>query len=82
MRGGRTVPQLNIYVDEVTRRKIRAAARKDRSSLSKWARKAFNSALRDSWPEGYFELFGALKDVDIRRPNQGRFEDDAPREPL
>ena len=76
------MPHLNIYVDEVTRRRIRAAARKDRTSLSKWARKAMTRALRSPWPEGYFELFGALADSDLRRPDQGRFEDDAAREPL
>jgi hypothetical protein len=76
------MPHLNVYVDEETRKKIRAAARKDKSSLSKWARKAFTRELKNGWPEGYAHLFGALADVDIRRPPQPRWEDDVPREPL
>jgi hypothetical protein len=70
---------INIYVDEDTRRKIRAAARREKSSLSKWVCKTLKRALENAWPEGYFDVLGSLSGSDLRRPDQGRFEDDAPR---
>jgi hypothetical protein len=73
---------INIYVDDETRRKIRAAARKDKSSLSKWVRKTLTRAINNAWPEGYFDVLGSLAGSDLRRPDQGRFEDDAPRRSL
>jgi hypothetical protein len=76
------MPHLNIYVDEETRKKFRAAARRNKSSLSKWVRKTLTRALDNSWPEGYFDVLGSLKGSDLRRPPQGRFEDDARRRPL
>ena len=76
------MPHLNLYVDEETRRKMRAAARKEKSSLSKWVRKTVNRALDNTWPEGFLKALGSLADSDLQRPDQARFEDDAPREPL
>ena len=72
----------NLYVDEDTDRRMRAAARKERSSLSKWVRKTVKRALDDPWPAGFLKALGSLEDSDLQRPDQGRFEDDAPREPL
>jgi hypothetical protein len=73
---------INIYVDEATQRSIRAAARREKSSLSKWVRKTLTRALQNTWPEGYFDVLGSLASSDLRRPDQGRFEDDTPRAKL
>jgi hypothetical protein len=35
---------------------------------------------KDEYPEGFFELFGALKDTALERPSQGAFAEDCPRE--
>jgi predicted RNase H-like HicB family nuclease len=32
------------------------------------------------YPNGFFELFGSLKNVPFERPAQGKFQDDCPRE--
>jgi len=36
----------------------------------------------DEYPEGFFDLWGALKDACLERPPQGNFSDDCRREPL
>jgi hypothetical protein len=69
------MPHLDVYVDARTLKKIRAAARKDRVTLSKWVRRALTRAMTNSWPEGYFEVLGSLAGSDLSRPDQGRFED-------
>jgi len=32
------------------------------------------------WPEGYFELFGSLRDANLERPPQGELQDRLPLE--
>jgi hypothetical protein len=74
--------QLTVYIDEETRRKIEIAARRAETSVSQWVKQRLASALETEWPEGYFELLGSLKGVDIVRPAQPRPEDDVTREPI
>ena len=32
------------------------------------------------WPQGYFELFGSLREVNLERPSQGELQDRLPLE--
>jgi hypothetical protein len=34
----------------------------------------------DEWPQGYFELFGSLREVNLERPPQGELQDRLPLE--
>ena len=74
--------QLTIYLDEKSMKAVKAAARREKTSVSHWAREHLTQAARRSWPAGYFALFGALADSDLERPAQGGFPDDAPRREL
>ena len=74
--------QLTVYIDDETRQRIEVAARRADVSVSQWVKKRLASALENEWPEGYFELFGALRGADLERPPQGRAGDDARREPI
>ena len=76
------MPQLSIYVNKEMRKKIERAAKIERCSVSSWARNKLARAIENTWPEGYFEIFGALADQDFERPPQGSFRDDTPRESL
>lgn len=76
------MPQLTVYIDEKTLGKIETAAQVERSSISKWVKKRLEMALHSSWPEGYFSLFGSLKDAKLERPRQHLFSRDSKREPL
>jgi hypothetical protein len=75
------MPQVSIYLDRETFRKVRAAARKERCSLSRWARRRLSTSL-GGWPDGYFDVFGALADMPLKRPPQGSFDRDVRRMPL
>lgn len=76
------MPQLTVYIDEITLNKIETAAQVEHSSVSKWVKKRLEFALHSSWPEGYFNLFGSLKDSGLKRPAQPAFSKDSKREPL
>ncbi len=66
------MPQLNVYLDGKLLRKIQAAAKMEGCSISKWVRNKLTHAMQKTWPEGYFDVFGSLSDVDLRRPKQDR----------
>jgi len=76
------MPQVSIYFDKETLEKAEAAAKQEGCSLSKWVRRSVDNTLSSSWPPGYFELFGSLKGMGLKRPDQGSFDQDAPREKL
>ena len=76
------MPQLSIYLDKDTMKKIGDAAKAGHLSLSKWVRNKLTRNLKSHWPEDYFELFGALKEGDIERPAALSPLDDSPRESL
>ena len=80
----RTMPQLNIYLDEATQAKARLAARREGCSLSSWARRKLSAATDEGkvWPEGYFELFGSIDDSDLSAPKEISGSLDAKREAL
>ena len=74
------MPQVSIYVDRETLKKIARAAKKERSSVSKWVQKSIRRSLGSGWPDSYEKLFGSLEDMDFDRPPQGSFDDDVRRE--
>ena len=74
--------QLTIYVDDKTLKKIEGAARREKTSISKWAREHLAAAADGSWPDTFIATFGSLRGSDLRRPPQGRFSDDLPRAKL
>ena len=63
-------------------RQVKAAARREKVSVSRWAREKLAQAASRAWPPGYFELFGALADSDLERPPQGDWNKDADREEI
>jgi hypothetical protein len=71
--------QLTIYLDTDSMKRIKSAARRDRTSVSRWARARLCEGLQHAWPPDYFALFGALRESGLERPPQGAFADDAPR---
>lgn len=74
--------QLTIYLDDETRDRIEKAARDAETSVSSWVKERLVRTLDTEWPEGYFELFGTLADVDLERPPQPPAEADRERQPL
>jgi hypothetical protein len=74
--------QMTIYLDEASMRAIKRSAQRERVSVSNWARRRLSEAVRDTWPEEYFTLFGALRDADLVRPPQTDLAMDADRQVL
>jgi Ribbon-helix-helix protein, copG family len=74
------MPQLTVYLDEKTRRRIEKAAREGDVSVSQWVKEKLTQALERDWPPGYFELLGSLTDSDLERPAQPPLSSDIPRE--
>lgn len=75
--------QLTIYLDGETLKKIEGAARREHESISGWVKKRLVLSLKNSWPAGYFDVFGALsKDNNFKRPEQTTFDQDTSRQTL
>ena len=74
--------QLTIYLDEVSMGEVKRSARQAHVSVSKWAKQRLCEAVRHTWPQDYFGLFGALDDSDLARPPQSELPDDADRKAL
>lgn len=73
------MPQISLYIDEPTLKKIETAAKLEETSLSQWVRSRLVTSLDTSWPEGYLALFGSLKDSNLQRPAQPKASQDAKR---
>jgi hypothetical protein len=56
------MPQLSLYLDQETLRKVELAAKFEHTSISKYVVKKLNESFSNSWPENYETLFGALED--------------------
>jgi hypothetical protein len=76
------MPQLTLYLDNETEKKIKAAAKRAGSSVSSWVTEKLRKAIQDDWPEDYFDILGSLSKVRIARPGELNFDDDAPRTKL
>lgn len=74
------MPQLSLYLDEKTLKKIESAAKKEKLSLSQWVKNRIQNSLESNWPEGYFRLHGAIQDESFQAPDQLEFGNDAYRE--
>jgi len=76
------MPQLTVYIDEETLKKVQIAARNEHNSISKWVKNKLTEALVNTWPKDFFNLFGSLAEEEIERPEQLSMENDAIREIL
>ncbi len=56
------MPQLSLYFDDSTLKLVEKAAKLSNTSVSKWVRNRVLQSLENEWPEGYFNLFGAIED--------------------
>jgi len=73
------MPQLSLYLDEKTLKRVQQAAKISRVSVSKWVANQLRSQLKNDWPDQYFELFGSIADPTFDRPEPMTNQDDATR---
>jgi hypothetical protein len=76
------MPQISLYIDEATLKKLESAASRQHVSISKWVADQIRSKVDPVYPRGYEDLFGSVSDETFTRPIQGDFENDGHRETL
>ncbi len=76
------MPQISLYVDQETLEKIERNAGEQHTSISKWVGEIIKRYLTDTYPEGFFDLFGSAKDDTMVRPPQIDFTHDINREEI
>ncbi|MBM9578655.1 toxin-antitoxin system, antitoxin component [Leptospira sp. 201903070] len=76
------MPQVSLYLDQDTLKKIETAAKKEKISISQWVRVKIQSSFDKSWPEEYFNLFGSIQDESFSEPKRLKFASDTKREEL
>ncbi len=75
------MPQISLYIDKDTLARIEKAAAKEKISISKWVGNNIKKAIKEDYPEGYFDLFGSITDKSFEIENLS-FEQDIKRESL
>lgn len=76
------MPQLSLYIDDETLSRIEAAAKINKTSISKWVSERLKESLAKSWPENYGSLFGSVDDDSFIVQKHKSFSDDSKRETL
>ncbi len=76
------MPQLSLYIDEKTLKKIALAAKIEKLSVSKFVVKKLNESIHDTWPENFDKMFGSITDESFKEADSMKYEDDDSRESL
>ncbi|MBF0546392.1 MAG: toxin-antitoxin system, antitoxin component [Candidatus Riflebacteria bacterium] len=76
------MPQVSLYIDQETLIKIEQLAHKQGTSISKWVGNNIKKLIRNDYPDGFFQLFGAINDESINKPENLSFNHDAKREEI
>jgi hypothetical protein len=71
--------QVTIYLDDVAERRVKAAARKSRVSVSRWVAELVRSRTRTDWSPEARELAGAWPDFPDLRELRALTGKDRPR---
>ena len=69
------MPQVSLYLEQGLLDNARRNARFENISLSKYVSRALARKTDSGWPEGYWELFGALEDDSFVRPKDMPFNE-------
>jgi hypothetical protein len=76
------MPQISLYIDKPTLKKVETLAKKEKKSISKWVRLRIKKSMENTWPDNYFSLFGSVTDKKFIRYKELEFKIDAHREKL
>ncbi len=56
------MPQISLYIDEETLKKIEKTAKKEHISISKWVGNHIKRSFNSEYPENCYDLYGSIKD--------------------
>ena len=76
------MPQLSLYIDEITLKKIELAAKIENLSISKYVVNKINDVINDTWPAQFDKLFGSITDETFGEINTIPLSEDIAREEL
>ena len=74
------MPQISLYIDESTLKKIENAALRQKVSISKWVAEQLKKQIEPVYPPDYENLFGSIADSSFKRPKQASYDSDSFRE--
>jgi len=76
------MPQISLYIDEKTLKKVEGAAARQHVSISKWVADQIRSKVDPVYPADFESLFGSLSEDDLKRPEVVSGAHDSRREQL
>lgn len=76
------MPQISLYIDETTLKKVENAALRQHVSISKWVAEQIRSRVEPIYPVHFEDLFGSVADDTFTRPKESAFSSDSKRESL
>lgn len=74
------MPQISLYIDKDTLKKIEKAAHREKLSISKWVGKQLKKSFQTDYPADFENLFGSIKDEHFTKPDNLPAGADAKRE--
>jgi len=76
------MPQISLYIDKELYKEVEAVVKKKDVSMSSFVSNVLKEYLDNSWPEGFFDLYGSIGENSFEEPEELPFSLDAPRETL
>lgn len=76
------MPQISLYIDDDTIKKIKRAAKLENKSISKWVASRLKLSLEKKWPDDWFNLFDSIDDKSFIEPQEVDVKHDLKREIL
>jgi hypothetical protein len=74
------MPQISLYIDEKTLKKVENAAQRQHVSISKWVSEQIKTKIEPIYPINFDSLFGSIKDETFIEPEEIAFGSDLRRE--
>ena len=75
------MPQISLYIDEATLKKVEQQAKMEHISISKWVSEQIKNKIDPRYPADFETLYGSLSDEFIRQ-DQLSYSHDSIREQL
>jgi hypothetical protein len=76
------MPQISLYIDDKTLKKVENAAKRQHTSISKWVAEQLRSRVDPAYPAQFEDLFGSIKDETFIEPKEIQFISDLIRSEL
>lgn len=73
------MPQISLYIDEKTLKKIESAAHREHLSLSKWVAEQIKAKVDPVYPVNYESLYGSINDGTFAKPSKLDIKHDSKR---